>query len=208
MKKLRILCYGDSNTWGTIPDGTFRHCKLNKRYTYYLEKKLGKNTQVINEGMPSRTTNLDDYKEYKGNRNGSNFFITALITHEPLDYVVVFLGTNDLKNKFNRSVEEIILAIKTNYIDMIKKYSLLGLSKEPKIILITPPVIDDSVSKEYKGETIKSLQFENAFKILARENNCDVISNKILRVGKDGIHLTNASHIRLAEALEKVMRKG
>ena len=90
---------------------------------------------------------------------------------------------------------------------MIKKYSLLGLSKEPKIILITPPVIDDSVSEEYKGETIKSLKFENAFKILARENNCDVISNKILRVGKDGIHLTNASHIRLAEALEKVIRK-
>ena len=60
-----------------------------------------------------------------------------------------------------------------------------------------------------KGSTIEDeiKQSENAFKILARENNCDVISNKILRVGKDGIHLTNASHIRLAEALEKVIRK-
>ena len=65
---IRILCYGDSNTWGTIPDGSCRHCDITKTYSHYLQNLLGKDYQVICEGMPSRTTDLDDIKYPKGNR--------------------------------------------------------------------------------------------------------------------------------------------
>ena len=51
----RILIYGDSNTWGTIPDGTCNHCNINKAYPAILQNFLGKDFKVISEGMPSRT---------------------------------------------------------------------------------------------------------------------------------------------------------
>ena len=48
----RILCIGDSNTWGYIPGSGERYEK-NVRWTGKLAQTLGENYEVIEEGVGS-----------------------------------------------------------------------------------------------------------------------------------------------------------
>ena len=62
MKK--ILCYGDSNTWGydqrkTTPEVMARY-EDTVRWTGRLEMELGKDYRVIEAGYCGRTTVFDD----------------------------------------------------------------------------------------------------------------------------------------------------
>ena len=55
----RILCFGDSNTWGTIPGEPGRF-PSHTRWTGVLQKELGQNYVVIEEGNGGRTSVHDD----------------------------------------------------------------------------------------------------------------------------------------------------
>jgi lysophospholipase L1-like esterase len=88
-----ILCYGDSNTWGYLaPSGT----RLGRweRWPGVLQRELGDDVHVIEEGQNGRTTVFE--KPFEPNRNGLTFLPVALQTHAPLDAVVIDLATNDL----------------------------------------------------------------------------------------------------------------
>ena len=96
-----ILCYGDSNTFGTNPT----HCPirhpLHVRWTGRLQSLLGPNYRLIEEGMGGRSTVWDDPLE--PGRNGLTFLPVALQSHRPLDLVILSLGTNDCKSIFHAS---------------------------------------------------------------------------------------------------------
>ncbi len=201
----RILCYGDSNTWGTIPDGSFCHSDIKDAYPFILQNLLGKEYYVIKEGFPARTTDLDDIKEFRGNRNGSLFFPQCVISHDPLDIIIIYLGTNDLKDKFNRNVSEIANAIETKYIQYVRNNLKDILTTIPQFIIVTPPLISDSMDETFKHASKKSLQFEEVFFQLAKRNDCELVSNKNLECGKDGVHLTKSSHISLAKSLYDII---
>lgn len=205
---MRILCYGDSNTWGTLPDGSCRHGDVKKAYPYLLEQKLKKyfdDVAVISEGLPARTTNLDDIKSPNGNRNGALFFPQCVSSHDPLDYVILFLGTNDLKTKFNREVKDSVKALEEQYIFVLRNVLDSFLTQEPKIIIVAPPLMDDTVLEEYKGSAKKSLKFESSYKKLAKTNNCLFVSSKNLTCGYDGVHLNEQGHITLADEIAKII---
>jgi len=40
MEKIRVLCYGDSNTWGFIPAGNHKRYDRTERWTSLLSEKL------------------------------------------------------------------------------------------------------------------------------------------------------------------------
>src|SRR6478672_7408743 len=104
----RILCFGDSNTWGRIPHVPGRY-PVNVRWTGRLQKLLGDNFEIIEEGLGSRTTDLNYAK--KPGRNGRAYLTPCLDSHNPLDVVVIMLGTNDAKIEFNRNAQDIALAV-------------------------------------------------------------------------------------------------
>lgn len=90
----RILCYGDSNTWGHIPTMGTRYPE-NVRWTGVASKLLGEEYAIIEDGLNGRTTAFDDYYvEYRNGRKGLGY---SLCAHAPIDMIVVSLGTNDLK---------------------------------------------------------------------------------------------------------------
>lgn len=88
-----ILCFGDSNTWGSVPGILTRHPK-HVRWTGVLQDELGPDYNIIENGIPGRTTAYDDPANQC--RNGLSAIGYALYCSKPLDLVVVMLGPNDL----------------------------------------------------------------------------------------------------------------
>ena len=129
-----VLCYGDSNTYGLMPDLVSRYPR-EKRWTGILQKELAPEYYIIEEGLGGRTTVWDDpVEEYK---NGKKYLLPCLDSHKPLDLVVIMLGTNDLKSRFSVTPFDIGTSME-NLIKTVMK-SDAGINfKPPKILLVTP----------------------------------------------------------------------
>ena len=95
-----ILCYGDSNTFGFTLEGG-RH-PYHIRWTGRLQQALGPEYRVIEEGCGGRTTVFED--EIDLGRNGRTSLPVCLNSHKPLDLVILMLGTNDMKNRFQNGL--------------------------------------------------------------------------------------------------------
>ena len=100
-----ILCFGDSNTWGYDPSTTasagypVRYAP-DVRWTGVLARQLGSDFRVIEEGQNGRTTVHDDPTAIAP-RNGRKALLTLLESHKPIDWVVLMLGSNDLKTVYH-----------------------------------------------------------------------------------------------------------
>ena len=200
----RILCYGDSNTWGT-DDKTHNRLDEKTRFTKLLQKKLGKNFEVIEEGMRSRTLAIDDIKPPKGNRNGASYFAQSVYTHDPLDYIVIMLGTNDLKNRFNKDAKMCANELEEFYVSFVKNTLSKVLVNTPQIIIVAPSLIKD-IDPDFAGAEEKSKFFNEEYSKVATKNNCIFVDNSILESGIDGVHLTKESHKKLAEKLASIIK--
>ena len=104
-----VLCYGDSNTYGAVPTlariGRHRFAP-DRRWPGIVRKQLGSGWDVVEEGLPSRTTLRDDPIE-GSHKNGLRGLPIALESHMPIDLVILMLGTNDLKQRFAASPSDI-----------------------------------------------------------------------------------------------------
>jgi lysophospholipase L1-like esterase len=90
-----VLCFGDSNTYGSIPGVAGGRYDPDVRWPGGLAAELGPDWRVVEEGLPGRTTVFDD--PISPQRRGADYLPPCLASHAPLDVVVIFLGTNDLK---------------------------------------------------------------------------------------------------------------
>jgi lysophospholipase L1-like esterase len=88
-----VCCYGDSNTWG-LEASTEARLQRWRRWPGVMQRELGDDVHVIEEGMNGRTTVFED--PFEPGRNGMTFLPVVLQTHAPLDLVIIWLGTNDL----------------------------------------------------------------------------------------------------------------
>ena len=98
MDQKNILCFGDSNTHG-YNSKTGGRFTVEERWTKLLQRKLGDDYYVIEEGLSGRTTSFED-PVFEG-LSGLNAIYPCMMTHEPLDLVIIMLGTNDTKDRFN-----------------------------------------------------------------------------------------------------------
>ena len=90
---MRILCIGDSNTWGATPGED--SLRLERRWTKVLQE-LRPNDEIIEEGLSGRTITAKD--TIVPVRCGVDTLPLLMLSHVPVDLVIIMLGTNDLKN--------------------------------------------------------------------------------------------------------------
>lgn len=135
----RILCFGDSNTYGYIPGGTGRYSE-DIRWTGRLQKRLSSEAIIIEEGLCGRTTVFQD--ELRIGRRGVELLPVLLESHAPLDLVTVMLGTNDCKTVYGASAEVIGKGIE-KIIGQIK-----SISPQAKILLISPILLGMTYGKQ------------------------------------------------------------
>ena len=202
----RILCYGDSNTWGWIPSGMGKlRYDINKRWPGILQNKLGNDYEVIEEGLGGRTTMFDDPRPEFSGRNAFTTLPIIIETHLPLDLVILMLGTTDTKEMLNLSVDEITNGIR-KLIKTIKKFKTLDNTISPKILIIVPPIVDETAnfaSQLFKGGTEKAKSLVNSYKKVAEEENVLYLdpTNEIFVNKEEGVHMDNNNHSKLAELI-------
>ena len=100
----KIICFGDSNTHG-YNSKTMGRFSEDERWTKLLGKYLGEEYDVVEEGLEGRTACFDD-PLFEG-LCGFHYLYPCLMTHKPVDLLIIMLGTNELKTTYNKSIEEI-----------------------------------------------------------------------------------------------------
>lgn len=208
-KATRILFFGDSNTWGYVPNSAHERYPLNVRWTGLLQKVLGDNFEVIEEGLNSRGIVKGDPRPGKEGRSAIEYIIPCLDTHDPLDCVIVMLGTNELKSECNLSPVqigenmEILLGLIQNRPSQFR-------STRPNIVLVAPPLVDEETEycrkgDKYKGASQKSRELGKIFADLANKLGIRFLDlGQVASVGLDGIHMTPEGHRATAESLARL----
>ena len=156
---INILCFGDSNTWGYDP-ATQTRFPNNIRWTGVLQNLLGDNFNIIEEGLNGRTTNVNEREEhalgyYRDFRSSMDLISILIETNSPIDLLVVMLGTNDLKNNFNQSSNDISTNMKLVCEALINN----DYFNSKPIILVSPTHINESspnLLDSFIGTTEKS----------------------------------------------------
>jgi lysophospholipase L1-like esterase len=198
---MRILCFGDSNTWGSKP-GTGLRYPYRQRWPGVLQMELGTNFVVREEGRNGRTTVLED-PDQRG-CNGKPALRRCLRQHHPLDLVIILLGTNDLKTIFNRTAEQITQSVEElGRIVLTDGRSSAGAS--PILLLMAPPVVikDKTGTDRYYGADIKSSSFAEQYRSVAERLGCEFFDTGTLIHSSmvDGIHWDQDAHQSLGKAL-------
>jgi lysophospholipase L1-like esterase len=207
---IKILCYGDSNTWGQKPDKSGRYA-ADVRWTGRLQQLLGDAYYLVEEGLSSRTTDLD-YAQKPG-RNGKTYLLPCLYTHNPIDIVILMLGTNDLKIEYGRTAVDIAQAIE-GLVQDVTEHAKNKYGAIPKIVLVSPILINDKAPRFaefytgfYNEQSARESQLlADAIAAVAQKTGCAFAdAARVAEPGEDGIHSTEASQIPLAELLKTTL---
>lgn len=209
MKK-RILCYGDSNTWGNI-SGTPDRFDPDVRWTGVLQRALGDDYLVIEEGYNGRTSVFTDIVE--GRLSGLDYFGPCLDSQSPLDLVIIMLGTNDLKIRFGVEAQTIAFGF-GRYLDKLKTTPMMG--GMPRVLLVSPILLDESYKQNVLfhgmfGEdgVERSKALAPAYKAFAEANGIDFMDAALYAspVEVDGVHMGADSHERLGKAFAERVKQ-
>ena len=201
----RILCFGDSNTYGTRPNGG--RFDENTRWPMRLQALLGPGYTVVEEGFGGRTTVFDDPVE-GGYKSAAQYLPPCLMSHDPLDLIIIMLGANDAKMRFHmtaRTIGEGCMRL----IRLVRLYGSDEHGAPPKILLVSPPPIGDWVMDTPYAQVFgpdaaavtRGLAAEYAR--YARLMRCEFFdAGQVCACSReDAIHMTAQGHIALADAL-------
>ncbi len=205
-----VLCYGDSNTYGYIPETGMRYPR-EIRYPGVLQRLLGDEYAVIEEGCNGRTTIYGESNEEW--KNGLYYLKPCLNSHKPIDIVVMMLGSNDLKTFFDLTAEKIAYGAVV-LVDTIQEFMPVKQGYVPKILLIAPPEIGENIRfSPFYGEfdensITESRRFPEFYKALAQEKGCLYLNaaEYISPSDYDSLHLTPEGHRILAEKVAEIVR--
>lgn len=191
-----VLCYGDSNTYGWVPVAGGRFAR-DVRWPGVLAAELGAGWHVIEEGLGGRTTIFDD--PILPGRNGKTYLEPCLLSHEPLDAVVIALGTNDLKVRFAASAADIARGVAL--------LAEAALAFTPKVLALGLPALGplDDRNDELAGAREKAERIRAHLRDWAEATGFDLLElhELVSFSDEDGFHLDAAGHRIVGEAVAR-----
>lgn len=212
----KILCFGDSNTYGYNPRNGLRYPK-GVRWTSILADELGDSFEVIEEGCNGRTTVFEEPgAPWKA---GKASIQVVLNSHKPVDLVIMMLGSNDLKNMYSAETSTIAAGAEM-LVQMIQSFTREKQSHPAKILLVSPPVIGDGITTTSPFGTqnggnfdataiTRSSQFRPYYKNIAERYGCLFVNaaEHIKSSDVDSLHLDPDAHKTLGLVFADVIRK-
>ena len=214
----RVLCFGDSNTWGFIPvphgAPSSRYAR-EQRWPHVMAAALGGTVEVIEEGLNGRTTDAFDPTMVQiggAGMDGSAYLPAALASHLPLDLVVIMLGTNDVKPHLGRLAPRIALGAK-KLLDIVRTLDggVGSTYANPKALLVCPPPLGKlSVQFEdmFAGGHAKNALMPGLYEAVARNAGVEFLDagQHIGTDGIDGVHFSAVTQHALGLAIAEKAR--
>ena len=204
-----ILCFGDSHTFGVNPRTGSRFPR-NKRWTGILQKLLGEDYYVIEEGLGGRTTVWED--PLADNRCGIKALPMLLDSHLPLDLVILMLGGNDWKHRFGALPEDRAAGME-KLVKLIRHHPYPPAYSVPDILIAAPIPKGEHLEKSpYTGFTREAIEYSKKLPGLlekvAERNGCLYLNaGQVAGADEaDQIHMNEASHERLAKYFAQAIR--
>ena len=201
-----IVCFGDSNTWGCPPFDVIalpptRYPKL-VRWTKVMERELGDDVDVVEEGLSGRTTVYDDAIE-GAHKNGMRTLPAVIETNVPLELLIIMLGTNDFKIQFGATAFNSARGVLSLIQQVRGMYALA--EQAPEILVVTPPMVSERAEKAFWGDAVKRSEGHAYYlaQVAERTGCFHFDANEVASVAGDGVHLDEKGHLALGRALAK-----
>lgn len=201
MKK--IICYGDSNTFGYNPKDGSRY-PYNARWSAILKENLIKHFEVIEQGLNNRCGFVENsrQKEYCALKHFPEFFKKI----DDIEIVILAVGTNDLQFRYN--LGDMALEEGLKYLIKLIK------NKNSKVIIVPPVVLNENILKSYfsslfnENSILKSKTISKIYQKIANDFNCYYFdfNEFALPSDVDGLHYSEKSHKIIAQKLTSFIK--
>lgn len=182
--------YGDSNVYGAN-NATNVRMPYNQRWVNRLKKLLDGQCEIIANGVSGRVAG--DYRTDKLDRNGKADFSHEYTKAGIVDIVVIALGTNDLQDKYQRSIDDILN-------DLLWYHTV---ARGARIVYLLPANFDnsDEVGPHF-NERAQALRKD----LISRKDNLGdtIVMNNVGL--SDGLHFSDEGHAMVAEAVAERLR--
>lgn len=196
LPKKQLLCFGDSNTWGYVPNSGDRF-PPSVRWTGILHKHLGSNYFLIEHAVSGRSAH--NLMPANDQRNGQEQLEAYLNQHPTPAITAIMLGTNDIFNAPDFSARTI--AKQLIGLALLIQQKNLTADSDSSVVLISPPPVNPNMepSYYYQSHIRKSQELSGHLLELAIQADIPFINAADVAQGseKDGIHLTAESHMQL-----------
>jgi lysophospholipase L1-like esterase len=167
-----------------------------------LAQELGDGWHVVEEGLPGRTTVFHD--PLSAHRRGADYLPPCLASHAPLDAVVIFLGTNDLKARCAAEPSDIAQGIAA-----LARLALVSESgrngSAPRVLVLGLPRLGGVLPPDFAGAREKAEALPPFVAQEATAAAVDVLdlSAVITYSEHDGIHLDAEGHSATGAAVAR-----
>lgn len=198
----KVLCYGDSNTYGFNPINGLRFSE-DERWSGILKNNLTDRFEVIEKGLNNRTGFVDNPQGEKFSAKSN--LPKTLQQIRNIDLLILAVGTNDLQTQYNIDFKTIELGLE-NLILKVKNQNI-------KTIIISPVILRKEILKSFFGQLFdevsiqKSVEVQKVFEKVARKLDCEFFDcNKLVSPSTiDGLHYTADAHKKIAENLIRLL---
>lgn len=200
-----LVCFGDSNTWGFDPAHPGERFDRDIRWPGRLAEALAGEWEVVSEGLNGRTAALDS--PTSEGRNGLTYLVPCLHSHAPVDLVIIFLGTNDVGDRY--ALPAMTVAESVGRLVRIVRTSEAGPGHgAPDMLVISPPPFGRvDPDGDLAGAPPRSKGFSRHFATVCAELDVELLDLRGVASYSDldGHHLDAAGHAAVAAAvLERV----
>jgi lysophospholipase L1-like esterase len=163
---------------------------------------------VVEEGLNGRTTRWDDPIEV--GRNGLTYLRACIESHQPLDLIIIMLGTNDLKRRFDLNASDIAQSA-ADLAEMAWRFAQAPNGSHAEVLLVAPPAVCTltDFDQMFEGAREKSRHFSRYYRLAAGWRHLPFFDagSVIVSSEKDGIHFDADEHRKLGEALADEVRR-
>ena len=208
MPERAVLCFGDSNTWGHPPEGLGGRFPRDVRWPGVLQRLLGDEYYVIEEGLSGRTATLEH--PWIEGRSGRTYLLPCCKSHAPLDLVIIYLGTNELAPFHNLPPLGIAQSC-ASLVRVVRAAECGSDGGTPPVLLVCPPPVRASGpnAAEFETAAVKSRALGKCFADAAQALGAELLDlDGVVGYSEaDPIHLDADGHRALAEALQPFVRR-
>lgn len=201
----QVLVYGDSLSWGIVPDTRQRH-PFEVRWPGRMERLLverGREVRIVEDCLNGRRTVWED--PFKPGRRGLDGLAQRIEVNSPLALVILALGTNDFQSMHPHNawhaaqgIAALVGAIRGAPIEP-------GMPVPPVLVVVPPPITQPAgtIAPKFDGGAPKCAGLLDSYRAVTDELDCALFdAGAVVNASEtDGVHLDAEAHLALGDAL-------